>query len=110
MCFLTEIIVCVAYLRQKSKVNFRSTKVDAGNLKRKYLNRRWQTLAVNVLIPFLLKFTDNCKTGEKNYSENEINSEGRTDEEINRRLQNSSEFLKYTRNIMEHKGPKTILS
>jgi hypothetical protein len=49
MCFLTEIIVCVAYLRQKSRLNFRSTKVDAGNLKRKYLNRPWSTLAVNVL-------------------------------------------------------------
>jgi hypothetical protein len=49
MCFLTEIIVCVAYLRQKSRVNFRSTKVDAGKLKCKYLNRPWSTLAVNVL-------------------------------------------------------------
>jgi hypothetical protein len=48
MCFLTEIIVCVAYLKQTSRVNFRSTKVDAGNLKRKYLNRPWSTLAVNV--------------------------------------------------------------
>jgi hypothetical protein len=34
---------------QKSRVNFRSTKVDAGNLKRKYLNRPRSTLAVNVL-------------------------------------------------------------
>jgi hypothetical protein len=41
--------VCVAYLRQKSRVNFRSTKVDAGKLKRKYLNRPWSTLAVKVL-------------------------------------------------------------
>jgi hypothetical protein len=41
--------VCVAYLRQTSRVNFRSTKVDTGNLKRKYLNRPWSTLAVNVL-------------------------------------------------------------
>jgi hypothetical protein len=50
MCFLTEIIVCVAYLRQKSRVNFRSTKANAGKLKRKYLNRPRPTLAVNVLI------------------------------------------------------------
>jgi hypothetical protein len=50
MCFLKELIVCVAYLRQKSRVNFRSTKVDAGNLKRTYLNQPWSTLAVNVLI------------------------------------------------------------
>jgi hypothetical protein len=50
MCFLTELIVCVAYLRQKSRVNFRSTKVDAGNLKCKYLNRPRSTLAVNVLM------------------------------------------------------------
>jgi hypothetical protein len=39
----------VAYLRQKSKVNFRSTKVDAGNLKCKYLNQPWSTLAAKVL-------------------------------------------------------------
>jgi hypothetical protein len=32
------------------KVNIRSTKVDAVKLKRKYLNRPWSTLAVNVLI------------------------------------------------------------
>jgi hypothetical protein len=50
MCFLTEIIVCVAFLRQKSKVNFRLTKVDAGKLKCKYLNRLWSMLAVIVLI------------------------------------------------------------
>jgi hypothetical protein len=49
MCFLKELIVCVAYLRQQSRVNFRSTKVDAGKLKRKYLNRPWSTLAVKVL-------------------------------------------------------------
>jgi hypothetical protein len=47
--FLKELIVCVAYLRQKSRVNFRATKVDAGKLKRKYLNRPWSTLAVKVL-------------------------------------------------------------
>jgi hypothetical protein len=40
---------CVAYLRQKSRVNFRSTKVDAGKLKRKYLNQPQWTLAVKVL-------------------------------------------------------------
>jgi hypothetical protein len=39
----------VAYLRQKSRANFRSTKVDAGKLKRKYLNRPWSTLEVKVL-------------------------------------------------------------
>jgi hypothetical protein len=49
MCFLKELIVCVAYLRQKSRVNFRSTKVDAGKLKRKYLNRPWLALVVKVL-------------------------------------------------------------
>ena len=32
------------------QVNFRSTKVDAGKLKREYLNRPWSTLAVKVLI------------------------------------------------------------
>jgi hypothetical protein len=32
------------------QVNFRSTKVEAGKLKRKYLNRPWSTLAMNVLI------------------------------------------------------------
>jgi hypothetical protein len=32
------------------QVNFRSTKVDEGKLKRKYLNRPWSTLAVNALI------------------------------------------------------------
>jgi hypothetical protein len=42
--------VCVANLRQKSRVNFSSTKVDAGRFKRKYLNRPWSTLALNVLI------------------------------------------------------------
>jgi hypothetical protein len=48
--------MCVAYLRQKSRVNFRSTKVDAGKLKRKYLNRPWSTLAVKVLrAPQLVK-------------------------------------------------------
>jgi hypothetical protein len=47
--FPERTIVRVAYLRQKSGVNFRSTKADAGNLKRKYLNRPWSTLAVNVL-------------------------------------------------------------
>jgi hypothetical protein len=41
--------VCVAYLRQKSRVNFRSTKVDAGKLKFKYLHQPWSTLAVKVL-------------------------------------------------------------
>jgi hypothetical protein len=46
---MKELIVCVAYLRQKSKVNFRSTKVDAGKLKHKYFNRPWSTLAVKVL-------------------------------------------------------------
>jgi hypothetical protein len=54
--------VCLAYLRQKSRVNFRSTKVDAGKLIRKYLNRPWSTLAVNVLIVCAffqsLRFTD----------------------------------------------------
>jgi hypothetical protein len=39
----------VAYLRQKSGVNFRLTEVDAGKLKHKYLNRPWSTLAVKVL-------------------------------------------------------------
>jgi hypothetical protein len=53
MCFLTEFIVCVAYLRQKSRVNFRSTKVDAGKAKRNYLNRPWSTLAVNVFLTTL---------------------------------------------------------
>jgi hypothetical protein len=47
--FLKELIVCVAYLRQKSGVNFRATKVDAGKLKHKHLNRPWPTLAVKVL-------------------------------------------------------------
>jgi hypothetical protein len=32
------------------QVNFRLTKVDAGKLKCKYLNRPWSNLAVNVLI------------------------------------------------------------
>jgi hypothetical protein len=41
--------VCVAYLRQKRRVNFRSTKVDAGKLKRRYLDQPWSTLAVKVL-------------------------------------------------------------
>jgi hypothetical protein len=49
ICFLKELIVCVAYLRQKSRVNFRSTEVDAGKLKRKYLKQPWSTLAVKVL-------------------------------------------------------------
>lgn len=31
----------------------------------------------------------NCKTGEDNYFENEINSEANTDGEINRRMQKS---------------------
>ena len=39
----------MVYLRQKSRVNFRSTEVDASKLKRKYLNRPWSTLAVKVL-------------------------------------------------------------
>jgi hypothetical protein len=39
----------MACLRQKSTVNFRATKVNAGKLKYKYLNRPWSTLAVNVL-------------------------------------------------------------
>jgi hypothetical protein len=50
MCFLKELIVCVAYLRQKSRVNFRSSKVDSGKLNRKYLNRPRSTLAVKVLM------------------------------------------------------------
>jgi hypothetical protein len=39
----------VAYLRQKRRVNFRSNKFGAGNLKRKYLNRIYSALAVKVL-------------------------------------------------------------
>jgi hypothetical protein len=39
----------VAYLRQKSRVTFRSTKVDTGKLKRKYLKRPWKALAVKLL-------------------------------------------------------------
>jgi hypothetical protein len=35
---LKELIVCVAYVRQKSRVNFRSTEVGSGKLKCKYLN------------------------------------------------------------------------
>jgi hypothetical protein len=50
--------VCVAYLWQKSRANFRSTKVDAGNLKRKYLNRPRSTLAVNVLKHIILKHSE----------------------------------------------------
>jgi hypothetical protein len=46
--------VCVAYLRQKSRVNFRSTKVDSDKLKRKYLNRPRSTLAVKVWRSFLI--------------------------------------------------------
>jgi hypothetical protein len=42
--------VCVAYLRQKRRVNFRSNKFGAGNLKRKYLNQIYSALAVKVLI------------------------------------------------------------
>jgi hypothetical protein len=38
------------------QVNFRSTKVDAGKLKHKYLNQPWSTLAVNVLI-YLVRST-----------------------------------------------------
>jgi hypothetical protein len=41
---------CVRGLfKAKSRVNFRSTKVDAAKLKRKYLNRPWSTLAVKVV-------------------------------------------------------------
>jgi hypothetical protein len=41
---------CVRGLfKAKSGVYFRLTKVDAGNLKCKYLNRPWSTLAVKVL-------------------------------------------------------------
>jgi hypothetical protein len=41
---------CVRGLfKAKSRVNFSTTKVDAGKLKRKYLNRPWSALAVNVL-------------------------------------------------------------
>jgi hypothetical protein len=65
MCFLTEIIVCVAYLRQKSRVNFRSTKVDAGKLKRKYLN---STLAVNVLTETDRKNTLNLSTNKISFN------------------------------------------
>ena len=56
--------MCVAYLRQKSRVNFRSTKVDTGKLKCKYLNRPWSTLAVNVLI-FPLKILVVNKMGDQ---------------------------------------------
>jgi hypothetical protein len=36
-------------------VNFRSTKVDAGNLKHKYLNQPMSTLAANVLSMMITK-------------------------------------------------------
>jgi hypothetical protein len=38
------------YIYIYKRVNLRSTEVDADKLKRKYLNRPWSTLAVNVLI------------------------------------------------------------
>jgi hypothetical protein len=50
--------VCVAYLRQKSRISFRSTKVDSGKLKRKYLNRPRSTLAVKVLTHGVYIFSD----------------------------------------------------
>jgi hypothetical protein len=36
-------------LKANSRVKFRLTKVDAGKLKHKYLNRPWSPMAVKVL-------------------------------------------------------------
>jgi hypothetical protein len=58
--------VCVAYLRQKSTVNFRPTKVNAGKLKRKYLNRPRSTLAVNALIRSEILCLYKCTMSAKN--------------------------------------------
>jgi hypothetical protein len=61
----------VAYLRQKRGVNFRSNKVGAGKLKRKYLNQIYSALAAKVLsaIPLKALFLKNG-TSETQLNEN----------------------------------------
>jgi hypothetical protein len=67
---------CVLGLfKAKEQSKFRSTKVDSGKLKRKYLNRPWSALAVKVLkylVGMKISFLRVFRSSQNNYARENV--------------------------------------